>query len=149
MPSDLKKCMGMVHPNVLYLRFGKHGSKHGTDLTNPKAWRLVLLIKNGIIYYINNDNQKYKLDDLHNYDNGSHIILGKNHLEISIISPLLKSKLEKNELNVESVIKERCSFDHNIQISETEWIIKQFKGIFKSIQIYLGHNYLLLLLLKR
>ena len=63
-------------------------------------------------------------------------------LEISIISPLLKSKLEKNELNVESVIKERCSFDQNIQISETEWIIKQFKGIFKSIQIYLAGNLL-------
>ena len=129
MPSDLKT--PMVHPNVLYLRFGKHGSKYGTDLTNPKAWKLVLLIKNGIIYYIDNDNQRHNVDNLHNYDNGSHIILGKNHLEISIITPLLKSKPPKNELDVEKVIKERHTFDQNIQKFDVEWIVKQFKGIFK------------------
>ena len=112
----------MIHPNVPYLNIGKRGSKTGTDLTSPKAWRVNLLIKNGEIYYVDNEENHHFVDTL---QNGNQIKMGSGHLEMTIIIPVLKSKSEKQEIDVESVIKERCQFDQNVDAKK---LIKEFKG---------------------
>ena len=68
----------MIHPNIPFLTIRetkKRGTKFNTDLTTPKAWKVTLIIQNGVVYYLDHDlKTKKRVDVLHN---GNQIKLGK------------------------------------------------------------------------
>ena len=67
----------MIHPNIPFLTIRetkKRGTKFNTDLTTPKAWKVTLIIQNGVVYYLDHDlKTKKRVDVLHN---GNQIKLG-------------------------------------------------------------------------
>ena len=94
----------MIHPNVPYLslkdRYNSRNKKRlGTSLSSAKAWKIVLLIQNGTVSYVDEENsgQNIYLDMLHN---GNQIVLGRHHLEMTIITPLLRHKCKEQVRNI-------------------------------------------------
>ena len=96
-------------------------------MSSAKAWKIVLLIQNGTVSYVDEETgQNIYLDVLHN---GNQIGLGRHRLEMTIITPLLRHKC-KEQVCVESIIKDRCQFDqnacHNKGMFDCETIINQY-----------------------
>ena len=65
-----------IHPNLLSITIKDKNKriKYRGNLTNPKAWKLVLLITNGQVYYQDHEGNLLKADDL---VNGNKLLLGK------------------------------------------------------------------------
>ena len=89
----------MIHPNVPYLSFkdrynSRNKKRLGTSLISAKAWKIILLIQNGTVTYVDEENsdKHIHLDALHN---GNQIVLGRHHLEMTIITPLLSHKCKE------------------------------------------------------
>ena len=67
-----------IHPNLLSITIKDKNKriKYRGNLTNPKAWKLVLLITNGQVYYQDHEGNLLKADDL---VNGNKLLLGKSY----------------------------------------------------------------------
>jgi hypothetical protein len=84
-------------------------------LTNPKAWKLVLLITNGQIYYQDHEGNLLKADDLVNGNKlllGNYAETGMEHVLITVVTPL-KRKESNGALTVEKVVEDRLLYDKN------------------------------------
>ena len=70
-----------IHPNLLSITIKDKNKriKYRGNLTNPKAWKLVLLITNGQVYYQDHEGNLLKADDL---VNGNKLLLGKSYLKL-------------------------------------------------------------------
>ena len=69
-----------IHPNLLSITIKDKNKriKYRGNLTNPKAWKLVLLINNGDVYYqdhLSPQGTPIKVDSL---VDGNKLLLGKN-----------------------------------------------------------------------
>ena len=89
----------MIHPNIPFLSIRqskKRGSKYHTDLTSPKAWKVVLIIRNGVVFYQNEaTGEEIKVHEL---KNGNQIIMGRHYMEMTIITPLQSNTKSQGNL---------------------------------------------------
>jgi len=105
-----------IHPNLLSITIkDRHKRiKYRGNLTNPKAWKLVLLIKNGEIFYQDHDQGiQMKVDDLVDGNKlllGNYMETGMEHILMTIVTPL-KKKDTDGALVVEKVVEERLKSD--------------------------------------
>jgi len=113
-----------IHPNLLSITIKDKNKriKYRGNLTNPKAWKLVLLITNGQVYYQDHEGNLLKADDLVNGNKlllGNYAETGMEHVLITVVTPL-KRKESNGALTVGKVVEEcpYCQIKKNQPLNE-------------------------------
>jgi len=106
-----------IHPNLLSITIKDKNKriKYRGNLTNPKAWKLVLLITNGQVYYQDHEGNLLKADDLVNGNKlllGNYAETGMEHVLITVVTPL-KTKGVQWSPNGGKVVEDRLLNDKN------------------------------------
>ena len=115
--SDASQSQHMIHPNLLSINIKEQNRiKFRSDMTSAKVWKMILLLRNGEVFYQDPINgSTCKVDNLFDGNkillgNSFDASLGQEHILINIVTPLLR-KEGTGALLIEDIVKERWSND--------------------------------------